>query len=119
MADVTPLSTTPAKGAMTLTWSGLVGGNTATGLVVALPANVDSLTFHGYASNWDSLSMSLQGSNVTEGFVTLSTPTGGAATLTANGVLEIEQKPRYVKIALTTGTTNSNANAVLLVRGRS
>ena len=116
MADVSPSVVYFSPGAVRVLWEGLSGGSSATGKKVSLEGGGSSLTFHGTGTNWSSLSLSLQGSNDGTNFITLSTPTGGAATLTANGLMEIAQQPLYVKIATTTGDTAADVDVILVQR---
>ena len=117
MADVEPYTDFVAPGTIRYRWDGLSGGSLGTGKKVSLNGGIGSLTFQAQATNWSSLSLSLQGSMNGVDFTTLTTPTGGAAIFTANGLVEIEQKPLYVKIATTTGDTAAVANCILLQRG--
>lgn len=116
MADVEPAVVYFAPNTIKVSWEGLSGGSLATGKKTSLNGGYSSLTFQALATNWSSLSLSLQGSNDGSTFTTLASPTGGVATFTANGLMEIEQKPLYVKIVTTTGDTAADVDAILVQR---
>ena len=115
MATASPYADFVAPDTVRYRWDGITVSGT--GGKQSLNGGHCSLTFAAYATTWSNLSLSLRGSLDGTNFSILATPTGGAATLTANGILEIEQKPLYVDIATTTGDSSSDVDAVLLQRG--
>lgn len=114
MATVTPTSVYNGDGTTTITWSGIVTGDTVNSYEIAgAPADVLAYVSGTFAGG---TTVSFSGSNDDTNFATdLVDPSNTAISLTAAGAAPLRDAWRYIKPAVASGAADS-ITVTLLVR---
>jgi hypothetical protein len=112
MATVTPSPVPNSVGSPALTTAWDLSGKTTTDTFLAQEMSGNADRSVQFAGTFNGATVQLQGSNDGTNFVVLTDPLNNALTFTSAGLKQIAEVTRYIRCAVTAGTTTSVVGTV-------
>lgn len=99
----------------TITWSGLLNGDTGTGVLIPYS---EGMCFQVAGTFGSGGSVTLKGSNDGTNYIALTDPQGNAITKTSAAIEQVEEKPLYIRPEVTAGDGTTDLVVTVLVNRR-